>query len=280
MDESKEKYRYLVESSPDAIAVIQDNRHQLINSEFTRLFGYTQSDLDDHVDFFMTIKSQDRKMVRERINKRLDGKEVYPKKWCGDFVTKDNKLIPCETSGNVIQYNGRPATLVIIRDITERRRSEIALQESRELLKVKAQDLEEVNTALKVLLKQRAQDKFELEKKVLFNVEQRILPLLQQIKNGSLDFRQKSLIDILESNINEIVSSFSIRLYTRPGKLTPAEIQVCNLIKRGKTSLEIAGLLYVSEKTIAAHRRNIRKKLGIKNKKENLRTYLLALETD
>ncbi len=60
--------------------------------------------------------------------------------------------------------------------------------------------------------------------------------------------------------------------------LTPAEIQIANLIKLGKVNKEIAEIKNLSSRTIEFHRNNIRKKIGIKNKKVNLRTYLNSFE--
>ena len=89
---------------------------------------------------------------------------------------------------------------------------------------------------------------------------------------------QKSCVDILESNLTDIVSPFSRRLSSKYVGLTPTEIRVANLIKDDKTTKEIAEFMSLSEKTVETHRDHIRRKIGIKHKKVNLRTYLLALQ--
>jgi len=143
-------------------------------------------------------------------------------------------------------------------------------------LEVRTGDLEEVNTALKVLLKRREEDKTELEEKVLFSVKELITPHIEKMRNTRLDHRQETIMGIIESNLNDIVSPFMQGMPTRFAKLTPTEIQVANLVKQGKITKEIAELLNVSTKTIDRHRDNIRRKVGIKNKKINLRTHLLS----
>ncbi len=60
--------------------------------------------------------------------------------------------------------------------------------------------------------------------------------------------------------------------------LTPTEIQTANLIKQGKTSKEIAELVNLSTRTVEFHRDNIRKKMGVKNKKVTLRTHFLSIQ--
>ena len=137
--------------------------------------------------------------------------------------------------------------------------------------------LEETNTALRVLLKRREEDKVELEEKVLSNVKDLVLPYLERLQKTSLNPSQMSCLGILESNLNDIVSPFSRKLSSKYLALTPTEIRVANLIKEGKTTKEIAEFMNLSDKTIQAHRDNIRKKTGIKHKKRNLRTYLMAL---
>jgi DNA-binding CsgD family transcriptional regulator len=100
---------------------------------------------------------------------------------------------------------------------------------------------------------------------------------LEKLKNCTLNERQVSYLAVLESNLLEVISPFARKMSSKYLNLTASEIQVANLILEGKQTKEIASLLNLSAKTIEVHRKNIRKKLGLRNKKENLRTHLLAL---
>ncbi len=165
---------------------------------------------------------------------------------------------------------------IIMTDITDRKRFERRLKKREKELEEKTGALEEVNTALKVLLKKREQDKSELEEKVLFSVKELVNPYLEELKNTVLALRQEALLDIAKSNLEDIISPFSERISARISSLTPMELKVANLVKQGRTTKEIADLLYLSPKTIDCHRENIRKKIGINNTKINLRTHLLS----
>jgi len=165
---------------------------------------------------------------------------------------------------------------IIVRDITERKRSEKKLKKREAELKEKTKALEEINTALKVLLRKREEDKSRLEKNVFFNIDKLIRPNLEKLKESSLDIRQKARLDILESNLDDIVRPFLPGMPEKLLTLSPIEIRVTNFIRQGKTTKEIAKLFNLSTKTIDFHRDNIRKKLRIKNKKINLRTFLLT----
>jgi DNA-binding CsgD family transcriptional regulator len=136
---------------------------------------------------------------------------------------------------------------------------------------------ENVNTALRVLLKRREEDKAELEEKVLSNVRDLVLPYMERLRQTRLDANQMLCLDILESNLNDIISPFARKLSSKYLSLTPTEIRVANLVKEGKTTKEIAEFMHLSDKTIESHRNNVRKKLGIKGKKTNLRTRLLSI---
>jgi DNA-binding CsgD family transcriptional regulator len=145
-------------------------------------------------------------------------------------------------------------------------------------LEMKTTNLEELNVALNVLLKKGDDDKKSLEKNFIHNVKSLILPYIEKLKNFNPPAVQKSYLEIIEANIHEIVSPFTKHLSSSYFNLTPTEIRVANLIKNEKTSKEIAEAFNISESAIIYHRYNIRKKLGLNNKKINLKTYLQSLQ--
>jgi len=163
------------------------------------------------------------------------------------------------------------------KEISYRKKAEKALKQKKVELEAKTIGLGEANTALKVLLKQREEDKIELEEKVLLNVRDLIFPYLEKLKMKKLGEKQRTYIGIIESNLNDIVSPFVHGFSSKLIKLSPTELQVTNLIKQGNTTKEIAEIMNLATSTIDFHRNNIRNKIGIKNKRINLKTYLSSL---
>ena len=162
-------------------------------------------------------------------------------------------------------------------EITALKLTEEALKKSQEALFEQKQSLEEVNIALKVLLKQREQDKLELEKKVLTNVKDLVLPYVEKLRNSRLKPKDKTLVEIIETHLNEVISPLLQHFANAKILLTPQEMQVAGLVKDGKTSKEIADILNVSETTVNFHRKNLRVKFGLTNQRTNLRSYLLSI---
>jgi len=163
-------------------------------------------------------------------------------------------------------------------EIEERKRAEEALRKREVELEAQSHHLEEVNTALKVLLKQREDDKKELGENVLSNVKELISPYVERLNKSRLNTNQKTLVSIMESNLQNIISPFISKLSSRHFNFTPMEIKVANLVKEGKTNKEIAELLCLSKNTILFHRHNIRRKLRLTNKKINLQSHLLSYD--
>ena len=145
-------------------------------------------------------------------------------------------------------------------------------------LEIKNRDLEEMNSALNVLLKKRDEDRKKLEENVLFNTKKLLMPYIDKLKNFKFTNRQSRIVTILESNLNHMISPFAHTLSHHYLSLTPLEIQIADLVKQGKSAKEIAEIFTLSIRTIEFHRQNIRKKLGLKHKKTNLRTHLLSIQ--
>jgi PAS domain S-box-containing protein len=165
----------------------------------------------------------------------------------------------------------------LAKEIEERKHMEATLQKSEKELKLNSTKLEELNAALKILLKKKAQDREELEENVLLNVKQLLLPHLEKVKTRKLDPECKAILDIIESNLQNIISPFSHRLSSKYLNFTPMEIKVANLIREGKTTKEIATFMGVSVNAINHHRHHIREKIGFLAQKKNLRSYLTSI---
>ncbi|MBN1698153.1 MAG: PAS domain S-box protein [Spirochaetales bacterium] len=161
--------------------------------------------------------------------------------------------------------NDKPIGIVIIRrDVSE-------VVGNRE-------ELERKNIALKEVLAQIELDKKEIHEQVNLNVEQLLIPAIDRFigKVSDNDELRKAALSIKES-CRQICSPFARNLKGRLMKLSPREIELCNLIKNGLTNKEIARVLNLSVLTIEKHRYRIRKKLNIVNKEINLYTYLSNL---
>jgi DNA-binding NarL/FixJ family response regulator len=166
------------------------------------------------------------------------------------------------------------------KEIEERKQSEKLLQQSRFELETRVQErtaeLREKNTALGVLLKQLEVEKKELNKYILANIENIVAPLISKIKANSSSENLKN-IELLEKKIRELSADFGSKISDPQFKLTPKEIEICDLIRSGLSSKEIAEIQKVSAETIETHRSNIRKKLGLSNQSVNLTSYLKRL---
>jgi len=177
------------------------------------------------------------------------------------------------------------ANKVLKEEIKERKRAEKLLRDASENLEqtvrertrdleIKTKNLEELNVALEVLLKKREEDKQDLEKNFVHNITNLVLPYIEKLKGANLTAGHRSLVETIESNIHDIVSPFARDLSSEYLNLTPTEIRVASLIRQDKTAKEIAEIHNVSKSAIVFHSHNIRKKLGLKDKKINLKTYL------
>lgn len=283
--ESEQKYRAIFEQSVVCIVLV-DTYGTLIefNRRVHEILGYTREEfMAMHITDIDADKSHDEIIAHHKAILMM-GSDTFETR----LRTKDGELRHMLTTSTPIRINNKTYFQNVTLDITGRKNAEKHLMESHEKLekrveertaelRMKTESLEEVNTALKVLLKKRDEDKTELEDKVLTNVRNLILPSLAKLNKTKLDTAQQSYLCVLEANIDDIASPFYHRLSTQLLNFTPTEIEVSNMIKQGSTTKAIASYFNLSTRTIDFHRRNIRKKMGLNNEKINLRTYLLSM---
>lgn len=157
--------------------------------------------------------------------------------------------------------------------IATRISAEMELQESNRQLTLERQALQESNTALRIVLARIEQEKQEIHRDINMNVEKVLMPILHAL-TSQLSAAQKKYVDILQTNLEGITSPFINRLSLSYHSMTPTEIAICNLIRNGMRTKEIADMRGVSEATINRHREKIRRKLKIVNQDVNLATFL------
>ena len=156
-------------------------------------------------------------------------------------------------------------------DISERNQAQLQLE-------LHAEELKNTNTALRVLLKQVNENKTDMESKVLDNFARLVNPYLDSLEADLVNTRQHEYVKVIQENIKKITSTFSQKLSSSYLGLSPREIQVADLVRHGRTNKESSGILNISINAVEFHRNNLRRKLGIQNKKVNLRTYLLSMD--
>jgi len=141
--------------------------------------------------------------------------------------------------------------------------------------KATAKKQREVAAAIRVLLEHNKVIEREFGSDIKFNLEKIILPDLEKLKNKLNKKEHRDLCRVITTNIVEITTPLLPSTQTNIlNKLSPTELRVANLIKQGHNTKDIGQILNLSPQTVATHRRNIRKKMGLTNQKENLFTVL------
>ena len=273
--ESEKRYRDILETMNEGFRVIDEKGFiTYANAKLSEMLGYKADEMIGRpaTEF---LDEQSKKVWAREFEKR---KKHESSRYEMTLVRKDGERVPAIVSPRPIFdekgiFRGSYSAII---DIGNLKRTENTLKEREKDLKVKTANLEEVNAALRVLLRRMEEDKREMEDKVKLNVQQMIHPYLERLKAAGLSERQRGHLNKLEANLNEIMSPFTQKLLMEHPRLTPAELQIANLIRQGKSSKEIADDLGLSCRTVETHRRNMRNKLGIKDKKGNLRSHLLS----
>lgn len=138
------------------------------------------------------------------------------------------------------------------------------------------EEMIETNTTLSVLTKNIERTRQETEIKILTEIRSLMTPLLENIMHDDHQKKYTSRVEVMRQYMENMTSGLTTNLQGDVS-LSSREIGIASMIKHGMTSEEIASHLYVSLETVRTHRRNIRRKLGIKGKKPKLTDYLQSL---
>ncbi len=170
--------------------------------------------------------------------------------------------------------------LKLLVEISERKAAQTELLGIKKNLEKRVADrtkrLKEVNTALKVLLREYELTKKEVESSMLANINELIIPNLHKAMRVKDESKRTRCLELVESGLRNITCSFSSELVQHCNNLTPTEIQVANLIRQGKKTKEIADHLNTATSTVSFHRANIRRKMGLSSRTLSLHSHLIS----
>lgn len=280
VEASEEYFRQLTETANDAI-IVTDKKGRIVywNSMATSMFGhpakkaegktlsliFPQGDKITNIEKLDAIASKKTPMLGAAtltlVGQRKGGMQITVEVTRGVFRTKDGSL-----------YNTN-----IFRNVADRNRIENALRKKVDELTVSDRNREEINIALNAILVRREKENSAIEDRMTTIVNMLVLPYVDKLVKSNLTSTQMAYINIIETNLKELVAPIGKSSNSKYLDLTPKEMKIAGLIKEGKKNRDIAKVMEVSINTILFHRYNIRKKLGLLNAKKNLRSYLTTV---
>ncbi|MBU2560129.1 PAS domain S-box protein [archaeon] len=122
LHESEEKYSTLIERGNDGIIIIQDGLLKFVNSKMVEMSGYLVEEVLEK-PFIEFISPDLREEVMFIYKKRMAGEDV-PDRYETEILRKDGATVPIEVNASSIEYGGKPASMAMLRDITERKKAE------------------------------------------------------------------------------------------------------------------------------------------------------------
>lgn len=270
LKETELRYQALFESVPIGIGLATPDGQVLsCNETMCQITGYPKNE-------FYQIKLRDTykdPKKRDVLLERLKKKGVV-RDFEAELKRKDGTLYYARLTINPITVSGKKVLLTLCEDITERKKDEVALAESETILREQKEALEQKTIALREIIAQIEIEKNRIKEDIETNVDILINPILEDLKRGKAPLK---VVNLLHHHLEKLTSSYAREITKKSLKLSPREIEVCNMIKGGLTSKDISNILNISYQTVERHRKNIRHKLGISNKPINLTSYLREL---
>jgi PAS domain S-box-containing protein len=268
----QEKYEKSFLCNPDSVTIttLEGGRFLVVNEGFELLTGHTSEEVTGKTvfDFHLWTDPADREYLIDLVNKNRSVRNYE-----ANFTLKNGNIRTGLVSAEVITLEEEPCVLTVIRDITDVRITEKRLRETTNRLVEEHREVVRKNVALKEVLNHLEHDKTVFRHEVSANLENLLRPLIARLESapGKLTADEIDRIRVgLQRILGEEIDDFQHNL----AKLTPRELDVCELIKEGHTTKEIAEELHLSSETVHKHRQSIRKKLQIDRRGLSLASYL------
>jgi PAS domain S-box-containing protein len=276
LEKSEQRFQHLLETMSEGFSQVDENLVMIYsNLKLCEMVGYEREELVGQ-PVMRLLDGKNQKILREQFRKRRKRESgSYKITWKKKDGTDLHVLVsPTPQFDEKGVFRG---SYSVVTDITKLKQAEQALKDREKALNRNKAELAEANVALRILLKTRDEGIHEMQQEIVSNVKRMAMPYLRRLKRG-LGEKERAYIKRIESNLDRVVSPLAKNLASRQMGLSPTELQVATLVKDGNKSKEIASLLNVSQRTVDFHRLSIRKKLGLKNAKANLRTHLISLQ--
>lgn len=247
-----------------------DNEILWVNRSYADMLGFEPQDLigkrvDDVVndpELMSRLRQEDETVLRT--GRPLLGLVKQPRRDQPKLIRID-KLPFIDRSGKITGVIGLAVEIPAPPQEAEAVREELATT---------SRKLEDTETALRVILDQREKDASLTREKLGERVKSLVLPYLDNLRQTKLSKNQQAYVELIEENLKSFYDANYAKLSGPEYKLSPTELKVAQMVRDGKTNKEIAKLMHLSKSTILTHRHHVRAKLGIRNKKVNLRSLL------
>lgn len=260
VDSHEALFRFLhLETGDSFILAHSDLKIIDANEQTADLYGISREDVVGQ-DFRKLVFAGDRHHLDRAIGELSDFES-----WAGELlgIDQSGKSFPMDMTIKRIPFNRQSLFCIIGRDLSEYR----LLKERLHQEKVNRR---EMYITMRNLMKAYEKEKTGVEKGISHKINTLLIPTIDKIRREqSLDFRN-TFLDLLQEQLISLTRGFSTEIDGRFLRLTRTEMSICRLIQTGHSSKDIAARLNLSHETVQTHRKNIRKKLGIKGRKVSL----------
>jgi PAS domain S-box-containing protein len=265
-------FKEIVERAPDGITIHSHGILLYANSTFARMVGCDSAD-EVIGRFLIDFAPPDRQdHLQEKHEKAIADNKEIPLILTPVYNKKTETVTFFQVESIRISFQSKEGILFIHHNVRD-------LMKIIDFLEEEKKELKEAHSKLQKLISEKRGEYIkQIETQVFQYINQVTSIYIENLKESKLNETQKEYLRRLEINLSQAGKLFSGNCPSKLLTLTNMELNIANLIMQGKSTKEMIDFFNISERTIETHRRKIRVKLGIVNRKINLRSYLLSLQ--